>query len=274
MEKRALDIQAAGAWLRTAKAVLVFTGAGISAESGIPTFRGDEGVWDNFPTRGFSTWPGLLLSIISRPQSVADFLARFIEPIANAEPNCAHRAIFLLQQQSNAVIVTQNVDGLQQLAGSLNVTELHGSLFITRSFSISSRKQISRTEMRELVKGLKRVSEDKLGVRGFVRAICPLWGLNGLMPHWPDVILFGQRLPRQAWNSAFSAAKHCDCMLVVGTSGVVFPASLLPKIARSNGAKIIGIGPEKPNCDLWLAGNAVEILPTLVSTAFGLAEGH
>jgi NAD-dependent deacetylase len=114
--------------LRKAKRVVVFTGAGISAESGIPTFRDADGFWQRFPPEQFATWSGLLRTVVTHPRSVAEFVLNVVEPIAKAQPNAAHQAVFTLEQHVSTTVVTQNIDGLHQSAGSADVLEIHGSL--------------------------------------------------------------------------------------------------------------------------------------------------
>lgn len=102
----------ASAWLSSSPRVVVFTGAGVSKESGIPTFRDEGGFWREFPVDEFATWNGLLSKIVSEPQRLADFLLAVLEPIADAEPNAAHRAVADLDKHCQATVVTQNIDGL------------------------------------------------------------------------------------------------------------------------------------------------------------------
>src|SRR5580704_14259771 len=112
--------------LRKARNVVVFTGAGISAESGIPTFRDADGFWQRFPPEQFATWSGLLRTALTRPQLVAEFVLNVVEPVAKAAPNAAHRAVAELQKYAKTSVVTQNIDGLHQSAGSTHVHEIHG----------------------------------------------------------------------------------------------------------------------------------------------------
>lgn len=115
--------------LGRARRVVVFTGAGVSAESGIPTFRDAGGFWDRFPPEVFASWSGLRRVAVSQPRRVAEFLEALLDPIVRAVPNPAHRAIADLQRHAETVVVTQNVDGLHQAAGSRAVLEVHGSFY-------------------------------------------------------------------------------------------------------------------------------------------------
>src|SRR5262245_29474469 len=119
----------AASWLRGARRIAVFTGAGVSAESGIPTFRDDSGLWQKFPPEQFACWDGLLKTALTEPRQLAEFLVAVIEPIAQAQPNPGHRAIADLEKHVPVTVITQNVDGLHQEAGSTTVREVHGSFF-------------------------------------------------------------------------------------------------------------------------------------------------
>ncbi len=125
----------------------MFTGAGVSAESGIPTFRDDEGFWQQFPVREFATWKGLVRTAIRRPRRLADFIHAVLHPIAVAKPNAGHRAIAEMEKHVGVTVVTQNIDNLHQEAGNTIVHEVHGSLFevVTRRgrfIRLLSRRQL------------------------------------------------------------------------------------------------------------------------------------
>src|SRR5262245_58965645 len=115
--------------LRKARRVVVYTGAGVSAESGIPTFRDAEGFWQRFPPEQFAQWSGLFTMVFSETRRVAEFILNVVEPIAMAKPNAAHLAIAGLERHVPTIVVTQNIDGLHQAAGSKEVHEIHGSLW-------------------------------------------------------------------------------------------------------------------------------------------------
>ncbi len=114
--------------LRNAKHVVGFSGAGMSAESGILTFRDADGFWQRFPPERFATWRGLWKTATTDPHSVADFVLNVVDPIARAEANPGHRAVAALERRAKTTVVTQNVDGLHQTSGSTDVLEVHGSL--------------------------------------------------------------------------------------------------------------------------------------------------
>ena len=143
-------------WLRSAARVTVFSGAGVSAESGIATFRDDDGFWRRFPPETFATWRGLLGTAFRNPRRLADFLREVLGPIAAARPNDGHAAIAELETYKPVTVVTQNIDALHQAAGSTRVLEIHGSLFETISLIGRIRRRISRERMSRMVAALGR----------------------------------------------------------------------------------------------------------------------
>ena len=148
MSREESSLSRAASFLRSAREVVVFTGAGVSAESGIPTFRDDDGFWQHFPVDDFATWKGLVHTAIYKPRRVAEFIHAVVRPIAEAKPNAAHKAIADMERHVGVTVVTQNIDNLHREAGSTIVHEVHGSLFeVTRRgrfFQLLSRRQLSR----------------------------------------------------------------------------------------------------------------------------------
>jgi len=220
---------------------IVFTGAGISAESGVPTFRGAGGLWERYKPEelatpeAFARDPGLVWRWYRWRQEV----------VYNAEPNPGHRAIAELEALGVVkAVITQNVDGLHQKAGSRNVVELHGSLWRARCVKCGA---VYRLE--------KPVEE--------IPPKCPKCG--GLLR--PDVVWFGEALPQEAWRQAVELASRSDVVIVVGTSGVVYPAAYIPYIAKEHGAVVVEINIEEsaitPVADFFLRGKAGEVLPNL-----------
>ncbi len=227
---------------RAARAV-VFTGAGVSAESGLATFRGAGGLWEGHRVEEVATPEAFARD----PLLVWRFYAMRREQAKKAEPNPAHKAIAQLERLfPSLVVVTQNVDGLHQRAGSQRVLELHGSLWRIRCASCG----------REL--GDDRVPLPELPPR------CDACG------GWqrPAVVWFGEPLPEAIFREAERACTEADVMLVVGTSGVVWPAAGLVEVAAACGAAIIEVNPE-PSALAYLAAvqipkKAGEALPALV----------
>lgn len=259
----------AAAWLAEAKRVVVFTGAGVSAESGIDTFRDNTGLWRRFPPERFATLPGLLAVAVKEPAELAAFLRAVLGPIAAARPNPAHLAIAALERHVATTVVTQNIDGLHQEAGSTTVREIHGTLFDVVSPTGHKVRTLTRADLVRLVAALERIERGPFKLPRLIRATSPLMGLGKGLAHRPRVVLFGEHLAEPDWSCAERDASACDVMLVVGTSGEVYPAASLPERASDVGARVIGVGLEPGYGDLWLMGKAGEILPRLVEDAFG-----
>jgi NAD-dependent deacetylase len=242
--------------------VVAFTGAGISAESGIPTFRDPGGIWDRFDPRDFGTWEGLAELAMTRPDALAEFLAELRRVFGLARPGRAHLALAELGKAGLVEgVVTQNVDGLHQEAGSGDVVELHGSFRRTRCMACGHAGVVSREEF------LENLDHAVAGLR---TAFVP--GLASLLPRCercggparPDFVAFGEVV--QHLEEAERLVRASRVLLVVGTSGEVFPAARLPDDARAAGASVIEVaaGPSFIHSDLRLEGQAGEVLPALV----------
>ena len=255
-------------WLRSARNVVVFTGAGISGESGIATFRDEGGFWSQFPPEQFATWNGLLKTAATRPRHLAEFLLALLEPVARATPNPGHRAIEQLEHHTCVTVVTQNVDGLHQEAGNTVVHEIHGSLFEIVTLSGRFVRLVSRRELLQIVEAVRGTLDRWFVLPRLLAAVSPVLRLDPGSVHRPKIVLFGEPMAEPAWTQSLAAAGACDLMLVVSTSGEVLPAAMLPHEARAAGAKLIGVGPEMGNADCWLSGPAGEVLPALVCAAF------
>ena len=145
------------AGLRKAKHVVVFSGAGMSAESGIPTFRDADGFWQRFPPEKFATWNGLWRTALTDPHSVADFVLNVVDPIARAEVNPGHRAVAALERRAKTTVVTQNVDGLHQMAGSTDVLEIHGCLLeVIDRLTAQVVQRIDRSQLTQIADALRK----------------------------------------------------------------------------------------------------------------------
>jgi len=266
MNYRAEDLLEAADLLRSARRIVVFTGAGASAESGIATFRDEDGLWSSFPPEQFGNWAGLLWTAAARPRRMAEFLLALLEPIAAAAPNEAHKAIAKLQRHTSVSVVTQNVDGLHSEAGSSVVHEIHGTFFKIVTLGGTTVRSISRRQMQQVVESLRRALHSRLGL---MRAIRPMLGIEGRQLYRPNVVLFGESMAQPDWQLAQEAVRACDCMISVGTSGSVMPAAGLPHEARSAGTTIIAVDPVGGFGDVRLPGTAAGVLPALVKAAFG-----
>ncbi len=255
--------------LRNAREVVVFTGAGVSAESGIATFRDADGFWQRFPPEEFANWAGLLKTAAGEPRWFADFLLAVLEPVAGAEPNAAHRAIADLERYVNVTVVTQNIDGLHQAAGNTVVKEVHGTLLELVSAGTGRFvRLVDRRELRGIVEAVRAARDSALVAAKLPLAIQPIFGPGAGGFHRPNVVLFGDAMAQPAWNDAVEAARTCNVLLTVGTSGIVYPAATIPMEAKARGAMVVHIDPQQPGGDVWLRGTACEIVPPLIASAF------
>jgi NAD-dependent deacetylase len=255
--------------LRRASQVVVFSGAGVSLESGIPTFRDGGGLWERFPPERFATAAGLAEAFSREPSELAAFVGEVLLPVANARPNPAHLAIAALERRRSTVVVTQNVDGLHQEAGSTEVKEIHGSLFDIRSSWGGLVRRLDRQMLEAVAMALSRVQTGVFPRVALLAALRPLVGASWRGLHRPSVVLFGEALKEPDWEQAQRDVGECDLMLVVGTSGLVEPAASLPGIARRRGATLVSIDPRPETiADIYLAGPAGELLPRLLEEAF------
>ena len=242
--------------LRSARHVVVFTGAGVSAESGIPTFRDAlTGLWERFDPGELATPEAFRRD----PALVWGWYEWRRMRVLQSQPNPAHLAIAdLARHVPQLTLITQNVDDLHERAGSEDVIHLHGSLHRPRCFACA----------REPAEPLPAADEPE-GGRRLEPPRCSHCG--GRLR--PGVVWFGESLPVAALNAAFQAAGECDLLLSVGTSGVVYPAAEVPHRARDAGAAVVHINPqgEAPgsNREHLLALPAGKALPELLREAFG-----
>ena len=233
--------------LRSARQVTVLTGAGISAESGVPTFRDAQtGLWARYDPHQLAT-PA---AFRHNPRLVWDWYAWRRGLVAQARPNAGHEALAEIERRvPRLTLITQNVDGLHARAGSRNIVELHGNLARTRC-SVEETVVESWAETDERPPRCPRCG-------AFLR---------------PDVVWFGEMLPRAALAAAQAAAADCDLFLSVGTSGLVEPAAALPYAALAGGALVVEINPDRtpltPHVSYHLAGPAGVILPALRRAAW------
>jgi NAD-dependent deacetylase len=229
-------------WLAQAQAVTVLTGAGISAESGVPTFRGPGGLWRSFRPEDLATPE----AFANDPRLVWEWYDWRRSVVAKALPNSGHKALVNLQARvPQFTLITQNVDGLHDAAGSHQVVKLHGDIWSLRCVSCG-REETNRT---------------------VPLAPLPPHCICGGMQR-PGVVWFGEALPAAAIEEAFEAARHCEVFLCCGTSAVVYPAAALPRVALEAGAKLIEVNLEATDLSdaahVSLLGKAGEILPQIV----------
>ncbi|MGD1091594.1 MAG: NAD-dependent deacylase [Bryobacteraceae bacterium] len=230
-------------WLDSANSVAVLTGAGISAESGIPTFRGPGGLWRNYRPEDLAT-----PAAFSRdPKLVWEWYDWRRGLIAKAEPNPGHAALATMANRvPDFTLITQNVDGLHDRAGSRDALKVHGDIWNLRCSACGSEHQDFRPSIPNLP---------------------PQCNCGGL--ERPGVVWFGEALPQDVWTRAEEAARRAEVFLVIGTSAVVYPAAGLVGLAKSSGARVVEVNiaetPVSSMVDASLRGSAAEILPGLIS---------
>ncbi|MBE0651692.1 MAG: NAD-dependent deacylase [Bacteroidales bacterium] len=236
-------IERAADMIRSAKYAVAFTGAGISVNSGIPTFRGEGGIWNEvdpnyFNLEFFHRKPALTWQIIKQV---------FYDKLTNVKPNKAHFVLSVMEQRATIKsIITQNIDHLHQDAGNKNVIELHGTykrLICTKC----------STEYGYRFADLNFLPPTCIVCRGILK---------------PDFVFFNEPLPEEAINNAFEEVKKADLLLIIGTRAEVHPANTLPQIAKEKGAKIIEINVSKTLLtdyitDIFLKGDASNVMEQL-----------
>jgi len=242
------QIQQVAQILAQAKRLVILTGAGISKESGIPTFReAQQGLWAKYDPQRLATMQGFL----ANPKLVWDWYQFRLGLVEQAQPNPGHCAIAELEERLPQVtVITQNVDGLHVRAGSRGVLELHGNI---RRF--------------KCLRGHGNLSLADLAGQDAAPPLCPHPGCGALVR--PDVVWFGENLDYRMLNQAVAGSEACDVMLIVGTSGVVQPAASLPYHAWDARARIVEVNPEASEltelAHVHLAGPAGEMLPRVLA---------
>ena len=242
--QQAIETERVRERLRAAQSVFVLTGAGVSAESGVPTFRGggDAAVWKGMPFYEISS-AGMVERDLPEVWAWFDYRLGVLKDL---KPNPAHATLARWQEKfKKFALATQNIDGLHHAAGSRDVLELHGNVWTARCLDCDS-----RADLRQLEEGVRP-------------PVCS--GCGGLMR--PDVILFGEIVPAEAFDRAVDAARSAEVCLVIGTSALVYPAAALPEVAKHAGAFLVEVNPEETPlteyCDASLRGPAGELLPRL-----------
>jgi len=229
--------------LRNAESIVAFTGAGMSAESGVPTFRGDQGIWKKFKPEELANFDAFMRN----PELVWEWYKARKQIIAAIQPNPGHYALAAMEKHFKHVsIITQNIDNLHRRAGSSTVHELHGN--IERNYCIGCGKHYTNEEI---------FQQDHV-------PHCPV--CNGLIR--PDVVWFGELLPDEEWNNSVTAAEHADVFFSIGTSGVVYPAASLPLMAKLSGAYVVEINLEPTDLSQKvnevILGKSGDVLPQLL----------
>jgi NAD-dependent deacetylase len=251
MSRRRRDImgfsmlEAARQAVRNANRIAVLTGAGVSAESGIPTFRSNGGFWQNRRFEDLATPQGFARD----PKFVWQWYEERRRGIAAARPNAGHIALVAIERrvtlgEGEFALITQNVDGLHDLAGSRNIIKLHGDIWTVRC-TVCHAERIERAELNDLP---------------------PHCACGGLLR--PGVVWFGEALPEGAIEQASRAISRADVLIVAGTSAQVYPAAGLIPLALGNGARVIEINPEttgfSADVTFALRENSAAVLPELI----------
>lgn len=238
-------IERAAAALRDARFVAVLTGAGVSAESGVPTFRDAQtGLWAKYDPRELATPE----AFARNPKLVWEWYAQRRAMISKVDPNAAHTALVEIESRvPGFLLATQNVDGLHRRAGSLKLVELHGNILRVRCSGCGVHARVWSDESPPRCEGCD----------AYLR---------------PDVVWFNELLPEDAQGAASDAAERCDVYVVAGTSAEVYPAAALPYAALRNGARVIEVNPDATpltsSATFALHGKAGDVLPRLVRAAF------
>jgi len=231
--------------LAGAKKAVALTGAGISVESGIPPFRGKGGVWEKIDPMEYAH----IDAFLKDPAKVWNVLIKGMKKtLDEAKPNDAHKGLARLEELGILkTIITQNVDGLHQMAGNTDVIEFHGTFAWHRCLDCNKKCETSRIDMTHI--------PPKCECGGILR---------------PDCVFFGEMIPPHHLLRSRQVAADCDIMLVVGTSAVVQPAAFMPVIAKESGSKVIEINPESTpltgsTSDYLIMGKAGKIMSSIVA---------
>jgi NAD-dependent deacetylase len=245
------DIKTDAQYLVNKRNICILTGAGTSAESGIATFRGPQGLWVKYRPEELATPQ----AFAADPHLVWKWYQYRREIISGAKPNAGHIALARWEEIAPTfTIITQNVDGLHQQAGNRHVLELHGNIRTNRCVSCDIMS-----------------SMDKITYNGEI----PRCECGGILR--PAIVWFGEELPQAVLRDAYAAVQNCDLFLTVGTSAVVYPAAVLPEMAAKYGIPVLEINPEdtpfssKASC--CLRGTAGQILPQLVDAYAAVNQG-
>lgn len=228
--------------LKSANNIVFFTGAGISAESGVPTFRGDNGIWKKFSPEELANFDAFLRN----PELVWEWYQHRKAIVKDTQPNAGHYAITEFEKYyKNVTVVTQNIDNLHRRAGNATIYELHGN--IERNYCLKCGKRFDYDDFKPFD------GTPKCNCGGMIR---------------PDIVWFGENLPQDEFAASETAIENCDIVFTIGTSGVVYPAAYLPITAHRLRKYLVEINPVQTEltsyCDTVLRYNSAEILPAIL----------
>lgn len=242
-------IERAASAIRSSRKTVALTGAGISAESGIPTFRDPGGLWDRYDPEEYAT----IDAFRRNPGKVWQMMRDFTE-LKTPQPNPGHYALARLEQMGFlSCIITQNVDNLHQASGSQDVIEFHGNL--RQAVCQSCDKMLPLAEVS-------------------LETLPPYCSCGGVFK--PAFVFFGEPIPSHAQSRSSEEAQNCELMLVIGTSAEVYPAAAMPGVAKEAGARVIEINPEPTNLtgaisDFIIQGKAGVVMPQIVAAIKDMA---
>lgn len=215
--------------IREAKCIVALSGAGISTEAGIPDFRSEGGLWENAELMALMSAQGFRRN----PEGFYRASLQLMPNLHRAQPTAAHELLAELEARGKvSAVITQNIDGLHQMAGSQIVHEIHGSFRTGHCLSCRAKYEMTRF--------YERIESGEIALPRCERCDSPVK---------PDVVLFGDLLPSEVWEQAVAAVMNCDLLLVLGSSLIVYPAAELPQVALASGAKLILVNREATEYD-------------------------
>ncbi len=269
MSKMDEQISQAAAILSRSASAGALCGAGVSAESGVATFRDAGGLWERLDPAEVATTERLIHTLETNPGRLIEVFFELLDAFEKAEPNAGHVALGRMEQMGVLkTVITQNIDDLHREGGSQNIIEVHGNVFRTRCLGCGSKVNNDRRALiREIRDKLNAMQEYSLSSLISLARTCQKCG----SPMRPDVVMFGESV--QQLPEAYRAAQDSDVMLVLGTSGVVYPAAELPLVARKAGATLIEINPGENSfargADIYLPMKTGDALPAIVEHLSG-----
>lgn len=248
--------------------VACLTGAGISAESGIPVFRGKGGLWEKYDPAIYADRDGLVGLLRNAPEKLVDFVTDFYNILLDAPPNAAHYCLAALEKEGIlGGLITQNIDNLHSLAGTRKISELHGNAFRLRCTGCGRKMNLERERLKEMAQLLRlnrdsRIRLSKILSRYFCRC------MSCRSRYRIDIVLFGEELLQSELDLAYQFLDESRSLIVIGSSLEVYPAAALPFYAKDKGLNLLEINSSATAfsrlCDYRLSGNAAEILPKMM----------
>lgn len=261
-------IEAAARIIARADYAVAFTGAGVSAESGIPTFRDPGGIWDRFDSDEVGTAEGIVQFAMRHPDRIREFLKESVATFEKANPNPGHYGLVELEKMGILKsVVTQNIDDLHSIAGNTRVFEVHGNVYRFRCTSCGRMRKHSREEILGKLKGV--LDEEPFSIQALLGAL-PKCDCTGLMR--PDVVMFGEAV--QQLPESYREARLSDVIIVLGTSGIVWPAAGVPYEGKKGSSKIIEINPTenafRDITDVYVKDLSGAAMPKIIELVRGL----